>query len=126
MEFVIGQVKIELSPELCETLRVYIQSGDRPEWSEISFKSKFSKSKSASNTAAIHLNANSGICIYFGFHNDSIDIDTGMQGYDGYNILTMEDNNHISAKYFNDRPNPNKRVKGGNKGIFELTRELDK
>lgn len=31
MEYVVGQVKIELSSELCETLKVHIQSGDRPE-----------------------------------------------------------------------------------------------
>lgn len=92
-------------------------------WSEISFKSKFLESDSSSNTATIHLNSNRGICIYFGFHNESSDVNTGMQSYDGYNILTMKDNDHISARYFNDRPNPDKRVKGGNKGKFDLTRQ---
>ena len=61
-------------------------------WSEISFRSTFPKSTSCSNTAAIHMEDNRGISIYFGFHNDSTDIASGMQSYDGYNILTMIDN----------------------------------
>lgn len=66
---------------------------------------------------------NRGISIYFGFHNDSTDIASGMQSYDGYNILTMIDNDTISARYFNNRPNPKKSVKGGNMGTFNLKRK---
>lgn len=95
-------------------------------WSEISFVSTYPKSKSASNNAAIHLEANCGITIYFGFHNNSNDIEAGMQSYDGYNILILEDDNRISARYFNDRPNSNKKIRGGNKGTFELARKLKK
>lgn len=92
-------------------------------WSEISFRSTFPKSTSSSNTAAIHMEDNRGISIYFGFHNDSSDIASGMQSYDGYNILTLDDNDTISARYFNNRPNPKKSVKGGNMGTFNLKRK---
>lgn len=50
-------------------------------WSEISFRSTFPKSTSSSNTAAIHMEDNRGVSIYFGFHNNSTDIETGMQSY---------------------------------------------
>ena len=33
------------------------------------------------------------------------------------------DENTISAKYFNNRPNPKKSIKGGNMGNFELKRK---
>ena len=91
-------------------------------WSEISFRSTFPKSTSSSNTAAIHMEDNRGVSIYFGFHNNSTDIETGMQSYDGYNILTMVDKNTLSARYFNNRPNPKKSIKGGNMGTFSLHR----
>ena len=92
-------------------------------WSAISFKAKFPKSESYSNTAAIHMDDNRGISIYFGFHNDSTDISTGMQSYDGYNIITMTDKDTLSARYFNNRPNPKKNIKGGNMGTFKLERK---
>ena len=91
-------------------------------WSEISFRSTFPKSTSSSNTAAIHMEDNRGVSIYFGFHNNSTDIETGMQSYDGYNILKMVDKNTLSARYFNNRPNPKKSIKGGNMGTFSLHR----
>lgn len=105
---------ISMELEVCQT------------WSEISFKSKFPKSESYSNTAAIHIEHNRGVSIYFGFHNDSTEISTGMQSYDGYNILTLQGKNTITARYFNNRPNLKKNskgIKGGNMGTFTLTRE---
>lgn len=92
-------------------------------WSDISFRSTFPKSTSSSNTAAIYIDDNRGISIYFGFHNDSNDIETGMQSYDGYNILSLTDKDTLTARYFNNRPNPKKSIKGGNMGTFTVTRE---
>lgn len=92
-------------------------------WSEISFRASFPKSTSSSNTAAIHVEDNRGISIYFGFHNDSTDIASGMQSYYGYNILTLIDEDTLSARYFNNRPNQRKTVKGGNMGTFNLKRK---
>lgn len=92
-------------------------------WSEISFRASFPKSTSSSNTAAIHMEDSRGISIYFGFHNDSTDITSGMQSYDGYNILTLDDKDTLSARYFNNRPNHRRTVKGGNMGSFNLKRK---
>ncbi len=92
-------------------------------WSEISFRASFPKSTSSSNTAAIHMEDSRGISIYFGFHNDSTDITSGMQSYDGYNILTLDDKDTLSARYFNNRPSHRKTVKGGNMGTFNLKRK---
>lgn len=96
-------------------------------WSEISFHSSFpaTNSDSFSNNAAICTESNRGLSIYFGFQNESYNIDSGMQTYDGYNILTLPDKNTISAKYFNNRPNPKKSIKGGNMGNFEVKREAN-
>lgn len=91
-------------------------------WSEISFISTFPQSTSYSNTAAIHMEDNRGISIYFGYHNESSDTNTGMQSYDGYNILTLKDKDTIVGRYFNNRPNPDKSIKGGNMGSFSLHR----
>lgn len=93
-------------------------------WNKISFKCVFPKTDSISNSnvAAILVDSNKGIEICFGFTNDSYDVDNGLQSYDGYNILNLVDKNHIKARYFNNRDNPNPACKGGNKGSFELKR----
>ena len=40
--------------------------------------------------------------------------------YDGYNILDLDDDNHLFGRYFNNRDNSNVGNKGGNIGTFEL------
>ena len=42
--------------------------------------------------------------------------------YDGYNILDLDDDNHLFGRYFNNRDNSNVGNRGGNIGIFELRR----
>lgn len=93
-------------------------------WNKISFKCIFPKTDSISNSnvAAILVDSNKGTEICFGFTNDSYDVVNGLQSYDGYNILNLVDKNHIKARYFNNRDNPNPECKGGNKGAFELFR----
>lgn len=107
-----SNVPIEMEMEIKQT------------WSNIWFHSRFpaTNSESNSNNAAICTESNRGLSVYFGFQNESSDINSGMQTYDGYNILSLADNNTISAKYFNNRPNPKKNIKGGNMGTFELKR----
>lgn len=92
-------------------------------WSEISFKGHFGKSESFSNIAAINVDSIRGVSIYFGFHNESNDVNTCTQSYDGYNILTLKSKDQINAKYFNNRPNPDKKIKGGNIGTYTLNRK---
>lgn len=97
-------------------------------WSRISFKSTFpdTNSNSYSNNAAIHIDDNKGISIYFGFQNQSNDIDSKLITYYGYNILNLEKKGtHIKAIYFNNRPN-SKKGQGGNMGSFELDRKSKK
>lgn len=93
-------------------------------WNKISFKCFFQETNSISNSnvAAILVDSNKGIEICFGFTNDSYDVENKLQSYDGYNILNLVDKNHIKARYFNNRDNPNPECKGGNKGSFELER----
>ena len=93
-------------------------------WNKISFKSVFpdTKSESYSNVAAIYVDANSGVEICFGFKNESHDVKTDLQSYEGYNVLRLKAGDQIWARYFNNRPNSNKEFKGGNKGSFELQR----
>ncbi len=97
-------------------------------WSEISFKSTFptTQSKSYSNVAAIYMDDLRGLSIYFGFINESSCLETKLQRYYGYNILSLsQDSNIITAQYFNNRPNPNEWIKGGNMGTFTLTKTND-
>ena len=96
-------------------------------WNKISFKSTFpeTNSSSYSKTAAISIDSNSGVEISFSFRNTSLDVSTGMQSYDGYNILWLNNPTTITAKYFNDRINPDPNIKGGNKGIFKLSKVTD-
>lgn len=91
-------------------------------WSKIKFISEFpdTHSKSYSNVAAIVIDGESGMEIYFGYKNESSDLTSGMQVHYGYNILTLTSERHIHGRYFNDRQNPNANIKGGNKGGFEL------
>lgn len=93
-------------------------------WTEISFCSIFKKTNSCSysNVAAIYNKGYSEKEICFAFKNESFDIDSNMQVYYGYNILTLVDEKIIWARYCNDRQNPNSENKGGNKGVFYLER----
>lgn len=93
-------------------------------WNKISITCFFPKtdSTSNSNTASILVDSNKGTEICFGYTNDSYDVDNKLQSHDGYNILNLVDKNHIKARYFNNRDNPNPECKGGNKGSFELWR----
>lgn len=93
-------------------------------WNSISIIAKYpnTNSSSHSNTATIKLRDSRTTILSFGFHNQSTDVSTNMQEYDGYNILTINSDNTITAKYFNDRPNPNSNIRGGNKGTFTLNK----
>lgn len=93
-------------------------------WSKISFKSTFSKadSESYSNVAAIYVDGNQGTVISFAFRNNGYNVKDGLPSYDGYNILMLSDPNKIKARYFNNRPNQDPTIKGGNKGSFEIER----
>ncbi len=95
-------------------------------WSKISIQTDFTKtnSLSSSNVAAIYVDGSKGTQIFFGYSNDSYDISSKMQTHAGYNILTLLNDNKIKARYFNDRQNPDPKIKGGNKGTFELTKKL--
>lgn len=96
-------------------------------WSKISFKSTFPKanSESYSNVAAIYVDGNQGTVISFAFINNGYNVKDGLPFYDGYNILTLKDPDKIKARYFNNRPNPDPNIKGGNKGTFEIERIKD-
>lgn len=102
--------------------RIPMEMEIKQTWSKISFKSTFPKTESSSysNVAAIYVDGNNGTEIYFGFKNDSDSIADGLQSYNGYNILRLITEDKIKARYFNERENPN--YKGGNKGVFELTK----
>lgn len=93
-------------------------------WSEISFHSIYEKtgSESFSNVAAIYVAGNRGTEISFAFRNDSYNVQDGTPSYDGYNILQLTNDGSIKARYFNNRPNPDPRCKGGNKGTFQVKR----
>ncbi|WP_050642210.1 MULTISPECIES: hypothetical protein [Clostridia] len=86
-------------------------------WSKISFVSTFPKSKSESNVAAIFIERDGIVKIGFGFINHSREFP---HQYDGYNILDMDDDNHLFGRYFNNRDNSNVGNSGGNMGTFEL------
>lgn len=90
-------------------------------WTTIRCTSLFDSSKSYSNVAAVYTKGSEGNTLYFGFHNQSSDIEKGSQQYDGYNILILKGNT-LYGKYFNDRPHPKKTNKGGNLGTIELYR----
>ena len=92
------------------------------DWNKISIKTEFPKTSSVSysNVAAIYVDSNKGVEIFFGYENESQDLENGLQVHYGYNILNLKNNNEIIARYFNDRINPDKNIKGGNKGTFEL------
>lgn len=93
-------------------------------WREISFHSIYEKtgSESFSNVAAIYVAGNRGTEISFAFRNDSYNVPDGIPSYDGYNILQLTNDGSIKARYFNNRPNPDPRCKGGNKGTFQVER----
>lgn len=93
-------------------------------WNKILFSSNFpeTNSRSHSNVAAIYVEAPGNVVIYFGYKNDSYDINSNMQTHFGYNILNLISETEIEAKYFNDRDNPDPNIKGGNKGVFKLAK----
>ena len=86
-------------------------------WSKISFVSTFPKSKSESNVASIFIERDGIVKVGFGFINHSRELP---HQYDGYNILDLDDDNHLFGRYFNNRDNSNVGNKGGNIGTFEL------
>ena len=86
-------------------------------WSKISFVSTFPKSKSESNVASIFIERDGIVKVGFGFINHSRELP---HQYDGYNILDLDDDNHLFGRYFNNRDNSNVGNRGGNIGIFEL------
>lgn len=88
-------------------------------WSKISFVSTFPKSKSESNVASIFIERDGIIKVGFGFINHSREL---LHQYDGYNILDLDDENHLFGRYFNNRDNSNVGNSGGNIGTFELQR----
>lgn len=88
-------------------------------WSKISFVSTFPKSKSESNVASIFIERDGIVKVGFGFINHSRELP---HQYDGYNILDLDDDNHLFGRYFNNRDNSNVGNRGGNIGIFELRR----
>ena len=88
-------------------------------WSKISFVSTFPKSKSESNVASIFIERDGIIKVGFGFINHSREL---LHQYDGYNILDLDDENHLFGRYFNNRDNSNVSNSGGNIGTFELQR----
>lgn len=86
-------------------------------WSKISFVSTFPKSKSESNVASIFIERDGIVKVGFGFINHSRELP---HQYDGYNILDLDDDNHLFGRYFNNRDNNNVGNRGGNIGTFEL------
>lgn len=88
-------------------------------WSKISFVSTFPKSKSESNVASIFIERDGIVKVGFGFINHSRELP---HQYDGYNILDLDDDNHLFGRYFNNRDNSNVGNRGGNIGTFELRR----
>ena len=88
-------------------------------WTKIRCISNFKSSRSFSNVAAIYSEGIEGDVLYFGFHNQSNNVETGNQQYDGYNILRL-DGDRLTGKYFNDRASSKKASKGGNMGTIEL------
>lgn len=86
-------------------------------WSKISFVSTFPKSKSESNVASIFIERDGIVKVGFGFINHSRELP---HQYDGYNILDLDDDNHLFGRYFNNRDNSNVGNRGGNIGTFEL------
>ena len=94
----------------------------KQKWAKISFTAEFNNthSNSHSNMAAIHMNEAGFKKIYFGFTNQSYDVNFNIQRYDGYNILELVGEDDIKGIYFNNRGAS--REKGGNVGSFSLTR----
>lgn len=85
-------------------------------WNKISFVSTFPKSKSESNMASIFIERDRMVKVGFGFINRSRELP---HQYDGYNILDLDDDNHLFGRYFNNRDNSSVGNKGGNIGTFE-------
>lgn len=90
-------------------------------WSMISFVTKFPQSTSESNTATIRIEQGGIVKVEFGYINRSREVS---QQYDGYNIIELDDENHIFGRYFNNRDNINVGYRGGNIGTFELVKSL--
>lgn len=92
-------------------------------WSKIKFVSIFpdTNSKSESNSATFFIEANGDKKVGFAFTNRSREVHA--QQYDGYNILELDSEEKISGRYFNNRDNSSRGLKGGNKGQFTLKKE---
>ena len=98
---------------------IHMDLNIKQKWSKISFVSTFPKSKSESNVASIFIERDGIVKVGFGFINHSRELP---HQYDGYNILDLDDDNHLFGRYFNNRDNSNVGNRGGNIGIFELRR----
>lgn len=94
-------------------------------WTTIQCTSKFKSSQSFSNVAALYSKGIEGNVLYFAFHNQSNDVGTGTQQYDGYNILIL-DGEKLLGRYFNNRASLKKANKGGNLGTIELRKVKNK
>ena len=88
-------------------------------WSKISFISTFPKSRSESNMANMWIERGGITKVGFGFFNRSREL---QHQYDGYNILELDNEDHLFGRYFNNRDNENTGIRGGNVGTFELNR----
>lgn len=98
-----------------ENTKIDMKIKIKQSWSKISCVSLFDKSHSKSDVAWIQPNPHCAE-LKFAYTNRSHDVNLGNPLYDGYNILTLSDENTISGRYFTTRP-PN-----GTNGSFLLTR----
>lgn len=90
-------------------------------WTKIRCDANFEQSSSKSNMASIFSDDYKSGILSFAFVNDSKDLTTETQKYDGFNILEYKEE-MLTGRYFNNRPNPNAQNKGGNLGVIELKR----
>lgn len=91
-----------------------IKMAIKQDWNKISFRSSFSESTSYSNNCGIDVSNVAGTTIYFGFVNNSKELKNQVRQYEGYNVLTLNEDGTISARYFNNRGT------NCNYGTFEL------
>lgn len=91
-------------------------------WTKIKCTANFNDSSSNSSIAAIYSDDCDNCTLYFAFVNNSRDIKTEMQMYDGFNILTLN-GDKLNGRYFNNRPNHQSNYVGGNIGTIELIRD---
>lgn len=101
--------------KICMTLEI------EQTWTKIRCDANFEKSSSKSNMASVFSDDYKSGVLSFAFVNNSKDLNTETQKYDGFNILEYK-GDMLTGRYFNNRPNPNAQNKGGNLGVIELKR----